>query len=89
MDAKKIDVAIENLADRITSVVQYEQALKFTQSILNLAHAKEILQLCEKDAAKEKASALAAKELLVALAKDTAKRGANEDAEKKKKASAS
>lgn len=40
---KTIDRAIEVLAEKIVVSVQPDQALKFTQAALNLAHVKSIL----------------------------------------------
>lgn len=37
---EKIDQAIKVLSDQITSKITADEALKFSQSILNLAHAK-------------------------------------------------
>lgn len=51
MDEKiyeKIDQAIEILAGRIVQTVQPDQAMKFTQAALNLAHTKGLLA-AEKD----------------------------------------
>lgn len=41
---EKIDNAIEVLAGKIVQAVQPDQALKFTQATLNLAHAKSVLE---------------------------------------------
>ncbi len=40
---EKLDQAIEILAGKIVQSVQPDQALKFTQASLNLAHVKSIL----------------------------------------------
>ena len=40
---EKLDRAIAILADKITTVVQPDQALKFTQAALNLAHVRTLL----------------------------------------------
>ena len=45
---EKIDQAIEILAGRIVQTVQPDQAMKFTQAALNLAHTKGLLA-AEKD----------------------------------------
>ena len=39
---EKIDTAIGNLTGRITTQVKADEALKFTQAALNLAHVKSI-----------------------------------------------
>ena len=46
---EKIDRAIEILAGRIVQAIQPDQALKFTQAALNLAHTKGVLTALEKD----------------------------------------
>lgn len=40
---EKLKTAIEVLASKIVTSIQPDQALKFTQAALNLAHAKSIL----------------------------------------------
>jgi hypothetical protein len=50
MEAKKtIEDAIEMLARRIKDDVKSEDALRFTQSALNLAHTKAVLDRIGKD----------------------------------------
>ena len=46
---EKIEHAIEVMADKITAAVQPDQALKFTQAALNLAHVKGVLTAQERD----------------------------------------
>jgi len=46
---KKIDDAIETLAGKVVQTVKPDEALKFTQAALNLAHAKGILAEQAKD----------------------------------------
>lgn len=41
---EKIDTAIQNLVAQIRTNVKAEDALKFTQAALNLAHVKQINQ---------------------------------------------
>lgn len=41
---EKIDRAIENLVLMIRPNIKQDDALKFTQSVLNMAHAKAILE---------------------------------------------
>ena len=52
---EKIDKAIEILAGKIVQSVKPDEALKFTQATLNLAHVKGLM----KDASKKRASASA------------------------------
>lgn len=40
---EKIDKAIENVVSMVRPNVKADEALKFTQAALNLAHAKDIL----------------------------------------------
>lgn len=51
---EKIDRAIEVLASKIVVSVQPDQALKFSQSALNLAHVKSVLNAMEPKAGKSK-----------------------------------
>lgn len=39
---EKIDVAIENVLGRIRANVTNDEALKYTQAVLNLMHAKNV-----------------------------------------------
>ena len=52
---EKIDKAVEVLTGKIVQSVQPDQALKFTQAALNLAHVKAIY--AEANAGKKKAGA--------------------------------
>lgn len=40
---EKIDTAISNLVAMVRANIKAEEALKFTQAALNLAHAKQLL----------------------------------------------
>ena len=41
---EKIDDAIRKMAERVAATPQADQALKFSQSALNMAHAKQIIE---------------------------------------------
>jgi hypothetical protein len=45
---KKIDEAILVLTNKITPAIREDQALKFTQAALNLAHVKSIYEATSK-----------------------------------------
>ncbi len=47
----KIDAAIEKLADQTKANQDSQKALHFSQALLNLAHAKQILTSCGKKVA--------------------------------------
>ena len=54
---EKLDTAIQNVLSMIRTNSKADEALKFSQSALNLAHAKAILVPEAKDATKKRASA--------------------------------
>ena len=51
---EKIEQAIEVLAGKIVQAVQPDQAIKFTQAILNLAQVQSILAALAAEAGKQK-----------------------------------
>jgi len=51
---EKLDKAIETLAGKIVQTVKPDEALKYTQAALNLAHVKGILTAQEKDRTRTK-----------------------------------
>lgn len=42
---EKIDTAISNLVTMVRTNIKADEALKFTQAALNLAHAKQLLSV--------------------------------------------
>ena len=44
---KKIDTAIDVLSDKITTAINSDNALKYTQAALNMAHVKSQLEAVE------------------------------------------
>lgn len=46
---EKLDAAIGNVTSLIRANIKPEDALKYSQSVLNLAHAKSVLALIELD----------------------------------------
>ena len=50
----KIDEAIEALAERIDDKIDATDAMKFTQSALNLAHVRATYDAIEREARREK-----------------------------------
>ena len=52
---EKIDAAIEVLTGKIVTSIQPDQALKYTQAALNLAHVKGLLTAEAKDIGKKRA----------------------------------
>ncbi len=46
---KTIDEAIDVLVDMVTTSIKGDEALRFTQAALNLAHVKGLLKAIEKD----------------------------------------
>ncbi len=46
---EKIDTAIDVLSDKITPATKPDEALKYTQAALNMAHVKAQLQAVERE----------------------------------------
>lgn len=48
MDEEKMDKAINACLDKVSAVGKSDEALRYSQAALNLAHAKQILKSLEK-----------------------------------------
>ena len=42
---ENLNKAIENILGKIVVTIKHEEALKFSQAVLNLAHAKQLLDV--------------------------------------------